>query len=157
MKINSQLLGAAGVHFVAARLNALGLHAAPTIRNAPGVDLLVSDREGTRSASVQVKTTNWAARDSGRGESKSLSRYEWASKYVETSSKSLFYAFVDLKDFTELPDIYFLPSQVVAKWYSDRGPRAGWKWPRFHPASAFMDPYRNNFTKLCRILDAKDK
>lgn len=59
---NWQLVGAAGVHFVAARLNVLGLHAAPTIRNVPGIDLLVSSKSATKSAAIQVKTGLYAAR-----------------------------------------------------------------------------------------------
>ena len=161
MASNAQLVGAAGVHFVAARMNALGLHAAPTIRNVPGVDLLVSSLDGRKSVAIQVKTSAWASRTSGRGEAKVISEYQWACKYVEGESDSLFYAFVDLKEFNELPDIYLLPSRVVAKWYRDAPTRWGitreeWKWPRFHVEPSFVDNYRNNFKPICKLLGMEE-
>ncbi len=153
MSSNSQLTGAAGVHFVAARMNALGLHAAPTIRNVPGVDLLVSSLDGRKSAAIQVKTTEWASRTRGKGENKVIWEYQWACKFIEEKSESLFYAFVDLKNFDELPDIYLLPSHDVAKWYRDAGiKREEWKWPRFHAEASFIAKYRNEFEPIFKAL-----
>lgn len=70
MRRNSQLTGVSGVHYVAAYLSFLGFHAVPTTRNVQGPDLLVSTLDGSTTLSVQVKTTNWAERTRGRGQSK---------------------------------------------------------------------------------------
>jgi len=150
---NTQLIGAAGVHFVAARMNALGLHAAATIRNVPGVDLLVSSMDGKKSVAIQVKTSAWASRT----RREVISECQWACTYVERESESLFYAFVDLKEFNELPDIYLLPSRDVARWYRDAPSRWGikreeWKWPRFHVEPSFIENYRNNFKPIRKAL-----
>jgi hypothetical protein len=44
--MSTALVGNAGAYFVAARLSAMGLICAPTFRNTPSVDLLVSDEKG---------------------------------------------------------------------------------------------------------------
>ena len=51
------LVGAAGVHTVVAELSLRGLIALPTIRNTAGVDVIVSNKAGTRHANLQVKTS----------------------------------------------------------------------------------------------------
>ena len=50
------LIGAAGVHFVVSELSFRGLVALPTIRNTAGIDVLVSEPDGSGQASLQVKT-----------------------------------------------------------------------------------------------------
>jgi hypothetical protein len=156
-KINGQLLGAAGVHYVAAKFNALGLHAAPTIRNAPGVDLFVGSPDGKKSIAIQVKTAKWASRPNNATPD-NIKEYQWACSYVEKHAPNFFYAFVNLNDFTDpkepgTPEVYLIPSAVVARWYkSVKRVKADWPWPRFHPLKRFVDPYRNNFKPLVRAL-----
>jgi hypothetical protein len=53
---NKVLVGAAGVHYVVSELSLRGLIALPTIRNTAGIDILVSDLDGTNHANLQVKT-----------------------------------------------------------------------------------------------------
>ena len=50
------LIGAAGVHFVVSELSLRGLVALPTIRNTAGIDILVSEPDGSGQANLQVKT-----------------------------------------------------------------------------------------------------
>lgn len=64
----SSLTGAAGVYHVASRLAYDGFHVSVTFGNAPFVDLLASSADGTATAAVQVKTTDYAGRTRGRGE-----------------------------------------------------------------------------------------
>jgi hypothetical protein len=54
---NKSLIGAAGVHFVAAQLSLRGLIALPTTRNTAGVDVIVVNMAGTWQANLQVKTS----------------------------------------------------------------------------------------------------
>ena len=56
-KINNDLIGIAGVHFVAYRLSLRGLIALPTIRNTAGMDLLVCDPATGKESAVQVKAS----------------------------------------------------------------------------------------------------
>jgi len=55
-KPTKTLIGAAGVHFVVSELSLRGLIALPTIRNTVGIDILVSEPDGSGQASLQVKT-----------------------------------------------------------------------------------------------------
>jgi hypothetical protein len=54
---DKSLIGAAGVHWVAAHLSLRGLIALPTIRNTAGVDIVAVDKEGSWVANIQVKTS----------------------------------------------------------------------------------------------------
>ena len=58
-KLDNALIGAAGVHHVASQLSLRGLIALPTIRNAPGVDLVAVTPTGSWHANVQVKTSQY--------------------------------------------------------------------------------------------------
>jgi hypothetical protein len=57
LKISNSLIGIAGVHFVASELTLRGLIALPTIRNTAGIDILVSEPDGSGQANLQVKTS----------------------------------------------------------------------------------------------------
>jgi hypothetical protein len=54
---SKSLIGAAGVHCVAAELSLRGLIALPTIRNTAGTDIVVTNQAGTWFANLQVKTS----------------------------------------------------------------------------------------------------
>jgi hypothetical protein len=54
--VSKTLIGAAGVHFVVSELSFRGFIALPTIRNTAGIDILVSEPDGSRQANLQVKT-----------------------------------------------------------------------------------------------------
>jgi len=56
-KIPKGLIGIAGVHFVVSELTLRGLIVLPTIRNTAGIDILVSELDGSSQASLQVKTS----------------------------------------------------------------------------------------------------
>lgn len=56
VRVSNSLIGAAGVHWVASELSRRGLIAMPTIGNAPGIDLLVAEPDGSGVAAMQVKT-----------------------------------------------------------------------------------------------------
>src|ERR1035437_5127528 len=118
-QLSSQLTGVAGVHFVASYLSFIGFLAVPTTRNVRGPDLLVSSLDGFKSLTLQVKTAMWASRTRGRGKEKKPHHLEW---YVGRSSAklnnpTLWFAFVDLKYFQELPDTFIVPSKVVNAYF----------------------------------------
>src|SRR5579863_1977408 len=56
MRRSNYQSGMRGVYLVAAELTRRGFIASPTLRNAPGADLLVTDSECNKTWSVQVKT-----------------------------------------------------------------------------------------------------
>jgi hypothetical protein len=82
-KINNALTGAAGVHHVAALLSFRGLIALPTIRNAPGIDLVVVNPAGTWHANVKVKTSR-----------RKINFWPISYRYRDFSGPNNYYAFV---------------------------------------------------------------
>ncbi|MGE5609297.1 MAG: hypothetical protein ACM359_08590 [Bacillota bacterium] len=57
LSLRNDLIGVAGVYFVAYRLSLRGLIVLPTMRNAAGIDLLVNDPKMGALASIQVKAS----------------------------------------------------------------------------------------------------
>jgi len=57
------LTGAAGEHYVAFYLSALGYPVALTRGGSPTVDIMAGSLDGEHTISIQVKTSNWAKRD----------------------------------------------------------------------------------------------
>ena len=152
----SQLTGVSGVHFVAALLSFQGFHAVPTTRNVQGPDLLVSNLTGSKGVSLQVKTTAWAMRTRGRGDQKKADHFEWDIGWssARLNHPHLLFALVDLKEFTELPDVFIVPSEVIYAYFKDGNPET-WRRARYHPSVNEVEPYKNNFGPLKRALDDK--
>lgn len=149
MNQSSQLIGVAGVHFVASRLSFLGFHAVPTTRNVRGPDLLVSSIDGSKGLSIQVKTTIWAMRTRGRGNSKKPHHYEWDIGWPSARENhlNLFFALVDLKEFQDMPDVFIVPSAIIFKYFEGGDPNT-WPRARYHPEIAEIDPYKNKWDLL---------
>jgi|SRR5579875_2053457 len=143
--VHGSLIGSAGVYFVAARLNHLGLQCATTFGNVPSVDILVSNLNGSALISLQVKTTGYALREKGRGENKRPYEYQWAIgwKSARLNVPNLFFALVDLKEFVELPDVFIVPSSVIAAYFEGGDPKT-WTYARYHERVEKLSPYKNN-------------
>jgi hypothetical protein len=56
-RLSNELIGVAGVHFVAFKLSLRGLIVLPTIRNTAGIDLLVNDPRTGGQGALQVKAS----------------------------------------------------------------------------------------------------
>lgn len=152
------LIGSAGVYYVAARLNAMGYHVAPTLGSVPNVDLLVSSLDGSASICLQVKTARWAVRTRGRSEEKKPHHYEWdiGWRCARLNRDDLFFALVDLKEFDELPDVFVLPSKTIYEYFKSGDP-SNWPRARFHPAIAEVAAYANNWEIVARRLKGRVK
>lgn len=153
--VSGQLTGVAGVHYVAARLSLLGFHAVPTTRNVKGPDLLVSSIDGFASLTLQVKTTIWASRTRGRGDAKRSHHYEWDVGWSSgrLNSPNLWFAFVDLKKFQELPDTFIVPSKTVFAYF-DGGDPETWTRARYHPLVEDIEPFKNKWELLKSALSS---
>jgi hypothetical protein len=111
------LTAAAGEHYVAYLLSAFGYLAAMTRGGSPTVDLLVGDIKGNAAVSLQVKTSNWARREYKRKPENNHWEWDVGRKALDLKGDLIFYAFVDLKwdpKNPSLPDVFIVPSQVVA-------------------------------------------
>lgn len=155
-KIPSNLTGTAGEHFIAYRVSCLGLVAALPRGGALGVDVLVSNQDGSKTLAIQVKTTDWAMRTRGRGKNKEPYELQFPLGYksAKLDNPNLLFAFVDLKrldDFKEQPDVYLLPSHVVfdhCKSWIDRA-----KMVRLHIEIKKISKYKNDWSLVRQMID----
>lgn len=107
MPSQSTLLGAAGEYHVMSELLRRGYVAALAPQGVPNADILVTDVEGARLCSIQVKTRRDIGSDGG---------WHMKSKHEEIRSDRLFYCFVDLgKSPESRPVVHVLPSALVAE------------------------------------------
>lgn len=108
---NGQMTGMRGVYLVASELTKNGFIVSPTSRSSFGADLLVTDEKCKKAWSVQVKTNN------GRPD------FWLANKHSkQTTSPSHVYVLVNLCEANDTqkkkflaPDIYIVPSRIIAK------------------------------------------
>jgi len=151
--VSGQLTGVAGVHFVASYLSFLGFHAVPTTRNVRGPDLLVSTIDGSSSLTIQVKTTMWAARNRGRGDSNALHHYEWDIGWASATlnNPNLWFALVDLRRFEGLHRTFILPSAVIFTYFQHGDPET-WKRARYHPRVEEVAEYEDNWELIKNAL-----
>jgi hypothetical protein len=116
MTSQSTLLGAAGAHHVMAELLRRGYIAALAPEGVPTVDILVTDIEGGRLCSIQVKARRDIGSDGG---------WHMKEKHESAQSDQLFYCFVNFgKDTDTRPVVHVLPSPRVAEVLS----KAHQKW-----------------------------
>lgn len=103
MKIPSLLAGVAGEYFVAAELSRRGHIASISLRNTRGIDILATNREASRTVTIQCKTNQ-------------LDRNSWMlnEKSENFVSEKHFYVFVALGSIVDRPRYYVVPSRAVA-------------------------------------------
>jgi hypothetical protein len=135
MKIPSLLAGVAGECLVAGELSRRGHIASISLRNTRGIDILATNREASRSITIQCKTNQ-------------LARKDWIlnKKSEQFVSDRHFYVFVAHGGVLKRPVYHIVPSRSVAghirkshqQWLRTPG-RAG----RRHvdnPMRKFSDP-----------------
>src|SRR5436309_8820319 len=98
MKIQPLLAGVAGEYFVAAELSRRGHIASISLRNTRGIDILATNREASRSITIQCKTNQ-------------LGHKVWIlNEKCETfASEDHFYVFVVLGGVLERPVYHIVP------------------------------------------------
>jgi hypothetical protein len=103
MKIPSVLAGVAGEYFVAAELSRRGHIASISLRNTRGIDIIATNRDASRSITIQCKTNQ-------------LARKVWIlnEKSENFVSDAHFYVFVALGEVLERPSYHVVPSRDVA-------------------------------------------
>jgi len=121
MAPQTNLIAAAGEHYVLCELLRRGHIAGLAPTGAPKADIVVTDAECARLCSIQVKTSRGGRRDKG---------WHMNAKHEDIREPRLFYCFVDFQNSNELrPLLYVMPSDVVAgavhkahqEWLSKRG------------------------------------
>lgn len=158
IKIDSQLIGAAGEHLVLSRLLAKGILAAQAPRGVRKADILVNHLDNKSSSLIQVKTRSGKGSDGG---------WHMKAKHEDIKDADMYYCFVDLG--VEHPTIHIIPAKVVAKvvkeshsvWLASPGKngkshndsdmrriRRSYGWPVKSAPDGWMDKYLENWTEL---------
>ena len=104
MKIQTQLVGAAGEHLVLSRLLSRGILAAQAPQGTRKADIIVHPLDGGTPWLIQVKSRLRGAKNGG---------WKLDDKHLEETSANLMYCFVDLQAMPER--VYVVPSKKVAQ------------------------------------------
>lgn len=104
LKIGTTQVGVAGEYLAAGELSLRGFVTSITLRNSRGIDIIASNKDGTKSVSIQVKTN-----------SDGKNKWILTEKSEEFYSENHFYIFVAIKGLNKRPDYRIVPSEVVAK------------------------------------------
>jgi hypothetical protein len=101
-KISGISAGVSGEYFVAAELSRRGYISSVTLKNTKGIDILVSNENGSKLIGIQVKTNQG-------------SRKAWvlSGKAENVSDDLLIYVLVNLNGLGA-PDYYIVNSRTVA-------------------------------------------
>jgi hypothetical protein len=106
MPSQSTLIGAAGEFYVMSELLRRGYIAAMAPEGVPNADIVVTDVEGKRLCSIQVKTRRGVGADGG---------WHMKERHETIRSDRLFYCFVDFGTAVDArPLVYVMPSALVA-------------------------------------------
>jgi len=111
MPSQSSLTGAAGEHYVLCELLRHGYIAALAPAGVPTADIVVTDMEGSRLCSIQVKTRRGIGADGG---------WHMKAKHEKPLGDRYFYCFVDFQEPQKVrPIVYVVPAAIVAKAISE--------------------------------------
>jgi hypothetical protein len=153
MSANGIFLGSAGVFYVMSQLAVREFHAACTHGNAPSIDIIVANKAGSRSISIQVKSARNAMRWKGSAGNKAPNKLDFTLGYKATqfNSPALFFAFVDFLNSNEArPVTYLVPSTWV------HGFCRSWATPdkmvRFQPDIGMMAEFKEAWHLLDKAL-----
>jgi hypothetical protein len=117
----TSLTGVAGEHYVLSELLRQGYIAALAPTGVPNADIVVTNMEGSRLCSIQVKTRRGIGADGG---------WHMKAKHENPLGDRHFYCFVDFQEPQKVrPLVYMIPAVVVArvlteahqKWLSTPG------------------------------------
>lgn len=151
MKLDAVQCGVAGEYFVAAELSRRGYIASITLRNTRGVDILVSNRDASKSVAIQVKTNQ-------RGAPEWILTEKIEKVLTEQDApENLYFVFVSLPPNGDPPEYHIISRREVAGevkaghelWLATPSRRG-----QPHSASSirkFSDPakrYQNNWSAL---------
>ncbi len=107
-KLESVMVGVTGEYYVAGELSHRGYISSITLRNTRGIDIIVSNKKGTKSATIQVKSTQNNKKDS----------WILTQKSEDFFSDNHFYVFVNLDEPGIRPKFFIVPSKEVSEFIS---------------------------------------
>ena len=137
-KMANQVIGDAGEYYVAFRLAKMGISCAMVSKGSNSVDIL-GTVDGSRSVSIQVKTTAWPERS-----------LQWDfGKNMPVESDSFYFVFVNIwreEHDENKPEILVAPSKRVGE-YVKGGVR-----PQFRITKEAAEPFRDKWDPIKKHL-----
>jgi hypothetical protein len=106
VQVDNQSVASAGQYFVCAELSRRGAIASLTLGNTPGVDVLATNKDGSKLAFIQVKTTRHRDFDWILG----VKDERWSPQDINS-----FYVFVRYEGVDDLPEYYVAPAAEVSE------------------------------------------
>lgn len=115
MSKDRALTGAAGEHYIAFRLAAMGYAVGLTTRGTRTVDMVVANPDTGKAITIDTKTVKKAAERSGTD-----CWWKWRMgirAFKKPIHDDFFYALVDLKDDpTKTPDVFIVPCKELGRF-----------------------------------------
>ena len=114
---NKQVVGMIGVYFMAWELSRRGYVAVPTVRNVKSSDLLVTNLDGTRAVTLQVKTrkgTDFPVASFPEEPTDYDAGSQWLEAQVSVSP-TRFFSFVQIDEDGSTVNYWVMPSEEVLK------------------------------------------
>jgi hypothetical protein len=119
-----------------------------------GYDIYIENQ--TKPITISVKTTIYALREKGRGKDKKPDHYEWdvgwssaeAAKMARENNEKLYFAFVDLRNLNDKPDVFIIPTKKIEEYFFPNGRQAPWKRARYYLYIKDLERYKNNWDSL---------
>jgi hypothetical protein len=141
MPSQTSLTGVAGEHYVLCELLRHGYVAALAPTGVPNADIVVTNVEGSRLCSIQVKTRRGVGADGG---------WHLSTKNEQPSGERHFYCFVDFQEPQKVrPLVYVIPAAKVAKVIAE----GHQQWVN----TPGMKGQKRNDTQMRRLLPNYDK
>jgi hypothetical protein len=112
--------GLAGEFYVLAQLVQRGLVATFILANTKGVDILVSNAELNRLFKIEVKTTDRNPHHEALFGDETFYHWAMSEKHERLRDANLFYCFVALRGYTQLPRFFVVPSSYVATYVREQ-------------------------------------
>lgn len=108
--------GLAGEYYALAQLTQRGLVATLTLGNTKGIDILVTNQDLNKLYKVEVKTSSTKPGKAKLfGDGVFLS-WTMSKKHEHADDSNLIYCFIKLREVTELPQFFIVPSKDVAEY-----------------------------------------
>ena len=134
-------VGIAGEFFVAAELTRQGYVASLTSKNTKAIDILASNKDGSKSVAIQVKTCD----------NKKENRWKMSASSEKVFSDNLYFVLINInmegENKERLPRYFIVPSKIVAdkiasdykKWLNTPGKKGQKRNPTTMRVFTFED------------------
>lgn len=114
--MEKNIIGLAGEYHVLAQLAQRNLVATMTLSNTKGIDILVTNQDINKLYKIEVKTSSKKLVKERLFGKKPFYAWTMSEKHENIKDNNLYYVFVALRGYGELPKFFIVPSKKVARY-----------------------------------------